>query len=595
MPVTVIDNGSRNRLDVPAGFLESQTGTVVFDGSDNTLVVGAGSTLHGGRIRLGTGCSVDCGRECRLASIEIHAAHGGHVRIGDGTGFTSHCRIYLHEPGEIVLGKACLVAGGTTLSVSDMHSIIEVETGRRLNPPRDIRLGDRVWLGEGVRVWKGASIGAGSVIGTESLVTKPIPENVIAAGVPARVIRTGVTWRHELLPCTQTGVPMRPVAAPPHHAGLAQPVDSVALLIAKTAPDPETFVRSIAPADGLLQMGRSHFHDDEVARLTYYRYGAWAVDDIRQVVNWRYGGFQHVPRLLEFACGFGQQTRYLVQHVNRERIWCSDADPTAVDFVRHAFGVQGFTSSRFPGATWCDDRFDMITALSLFGHLPRLTFGAILGRLIDLLSPGGLLVFSVQDAARAPTADRSPDGFTFIPHRTGGGAASVDSGTAFVTEEFVRRALDEGGAAGWPHLRLPRGLWSHQDLYLLVRDPDLRFESLRYRRGPEGCLERLEMVAPRTLVATGWVGDPDGAAEVRLIIDGDVRHACRPTIARPDVATSLQEPAYAMAGWTCPLDVDASDESYREAALDVVAVASDGRTRHLYAGRVGSALGRTLC
>jgi hypothetical protein len=50
-----------------------------------------------------------------------------------------------------------------------------------------------------------------------------------------------------------------------------------------------------------------------------------------------------------------------------------------------------------------------------------------------------------------------------------------------------------------------------------------------------------------------------------------------------------------MAGWTCPLDVDAGDESYREAALDVVAVASDGRTRHLYAGRVGSALGRTLC
>ncbi|NCY02976.1 MAG: acyltransferase [Planctomycetia bacterium] len=172
----------------------------MFDGSDSALVIGDGSMLQGGRIRLGSGCSVECGRGCRLASIEIHAAGGGHVRIGDGTGFTSHCRIYLHEPGEIVFGRSCLVAGGTTLSVSDMHSIVDVATGRRLNPPRDIRLGDRVWLGEGVRVWKGASIGAGSIIGTESLVTKPIPENVIAAGVPARVIRTGVTWRHDLLP-----------------------------------------------------------------------------------------------------------------------------------------------------------------------------------------------------------------------------------------------------------------------------------------------------------------------------------------------------------------------------------------------------------
>jgi len=595
VPVTVIDNGSRNRLDVPPGFLEFQTGTLVFDGSDNALVIGAGSTLQGGRIRLGTGCSVESGQDCRLASIEIHAARDGHVRIGDGTGFTSHCRIYLHEPGEIVFGRSCLVAGGTTLSVSDMHSIVDVATGRRLNPPRDIRLGDRVWLGEGVRVWKGASIGAGSIIGTESLVTKPIPENVIAAGVPARVIRTGVTWRHDLLPLDDGATIPRPVAPSVPAVARPRPSDSVDVLVGKTAREPATFVRTISPADGLLLLGTSHFHDEEVARLAYYRYGAWAIDDLRQVVDWRFGGFEHVPRMLEFACGFGQQTRYLVQELPRERIWCSDADPDAVAFVRKAFGVHGFTSSRFPGAAWSDDRFDLIIALSLFGHLPRLTFTAMLGRLVELVAPGGLLVFSVHDAARAPESARPADGFTFVPHRTGGGGTSIDSGTTFVTEAFVRSCLDEAGAIGWPHVRLPRGLWSHEDLYVVAGDPAVRFASLPRRRGPEGCLERVEMTSERTLAVSGWVGDPDGPAEVRLVVDGELRDLCKPTIARPDVAAFLQEPAYAIAGWSSVLHVEPGDASFRDAELDVVAVARDGRTRRLFAGRVGSALGRTLC
>ena len=47
---------------------------------------------------------------------------------------------------------------------------------------------------------KGATIGAGSIIGAESVVTKDIPPESMAVGSPARVIRRGVSWRHELLP-----------------------------------------------------------------------------------------------------------------------------------------------------------------------------------------------------------------------------------------------------------------------------------------------------------------------------------------------------------------------------------------------------------
>ncbi len=50
-------------------------------------------------------------------------------------------------------------------------------------------IGDRVWLGENVCVLSGVSIGSGTIIGANSVVNKDIPENSIAVGVPARVVK----------------------------------------------------------------------------------------------------------------------------------------------------------------------------------------------------------------------------------------------------------------------------------------------------------------------------------------------------------------------------------------------------------------------
>ena len=199
MPIVITDNGSRNTVAVPADILMHQNGSIIFEGDDNNVVMEEGTVLLGGRIQFGSGCTFVSGRDCRLASIDVYAVKNGRVRIGDRTGFTWHTRLQLHEPGEIVIGADCLIAGTTALSVSDMHSLVDIESGHRINPAKNIVLGDRVWLGEGVKVLKGVSIGDGAAVGASAVVTKDIPGNVVAAGIPARVVRRGVTWRQELL------------------------------------------------------------------------------------------------------------------------------------------------------------------------------------------------------------------------------------------------------------------------------------------------------------------------------------------------------------------------------------------------------------
>ncbi|WP_192815596.1 DapH/DapD/GlmU-related protein [Methylocystis sp. ATCC 49242] len=87
-----------------------------------------------------------------------------------------------------------MFSGNVFADVSDMHSIISLDTGKRINPPAPIVIEDHVWIARNVTIAKGVKIGANCVIGAGSVVTKDIEANCVAAGVPARILRRGITW-----------------------------------------------------------------------------------------------------------------------------------------------------------------------------------------------------------------------------------------------------------------------------------------------------------------------------------------------------------------------------------------------------------------
>lgn len=198
MPLTVEDRGQRNQLLFTEHRARQVNLHVVFSGDDSVLEIGEDLYNEGGRIELGDRSRVRIGWCCALLHIEVYARREGVLEIGDLVVGQGRCRFLMHEPGRIRVGEKGQLAGGIELTVSDMHPIFDLASGRRINPAQDVVLGERVWLGEHVTVQKGAVIGHDCIIGARSVVTGEIPPHSIAVGAPARVVRSGVVWRPQL-------------------------------------------------------------------------------------------------------------------------------------------------------------------------------------------------------------------------------------------------------------------------------------------------------------------------------------------------------------------------------------------------------------
>nr|WP_308200796.1 acyltransferase [Rhodococcus sp. HM1] len=197
----VQDFGKRNVVDISAESIDSFDGTLIFTGDDNIVRIGPKCLSNENlRFELGSCSVIETEGQTALDDMFVYGLRRAHLTIGSGSGFNGATRMLMHEPGRIQIGRGALFAGQIDVSISDMHSIIDIETKERINPPANIVLGDRVWVGQRSMILKGAQVGEGSIIGAMSAVSGQIPANSVSAGVPARPLRSGVTWRFDLVP-----------------------------------------------------------------------------------------------------------------------------------------------------------------------------------------------------------------------------------------------------------------------------------------------------------------------------------------------------------------------------------------------------------
>ena len=112
---------------------------------------------------------------------------GACVEIGDRVWANNNLSI-ISNGSRIVVGPDTLVGANVEILDSDFHGICASSRRSDRVPSAPVQIASNVWIGSNVTILKGVSIGRNSVISNGSLVVESIPENVIAGGVPARII-----------------------------------------------------------------------------------------------------------------------------------------------------------------------------------------------------------------------------------------------------------------------------------------------------------------------------------------------------------------------------------------------------------------------
>ncbi|MCI7351436.1 MAG: sugar O-acetyltransferase [Ruminococcus sp.] len=111
---------------------------------------------------------------------------GYNTTVGDYFFANHNCQIL--DGGKVTFGNNVFIAPNCLFTTAE-HAIDAKQRNEGMEVALPITVGNSVWFGAGVIVLGGVTIGDNTVIAAGSVVTKDIPSNVIAAGVPCRVLR----------------------------------------------------------------------------------------------------------------------------------------------------------------------------------------------------------------------------------------------------------------------------------------------------------------------------------------------------------------------------------------------------------------------
>jgi acetyltransferase-like isoleucine patch superfamily enzyme len=140
----------------------------------------------GSRITIGAGCKfnsshasnlIGVNRPCMISTL----AEGATVEIGANCGFSG---TVIGCATRVVLGDNVMCGANTLINDTDWHT-----NDPRTGPDAPVIIEKCVWLGVNVTVLKGVTIGENTLVAIGSVVTKSLPANVVAGGVPAKVIK----------------------------------------------------------------------------------------------------------------------------------------------------------------------------------------------------------------------------------------------------------------------------------------------------------------------------------------------------------------------------------------------------------------------
>jgi acetyltransferase-like isoleucine patch superfamily enzyme len=156
-----------------------------------TIILGGARISIGENVEISGGKNIHLGNHCYLVrGVTLRACDHAKLIIGEFFSANGNVRIIADNHGEITIGHHVMIGPNVVIRASN-HVTSELsrpmweqgQTGGRVS------IGDDVWIGSNAVILPNTSIGSHVIIAAGAVVTKDIPDNVIAAGVPAKVLR----------------------------------------------------------------------------------------------------------------------------------------------------------------------------------------------------------------------------------------------------------------------------------------------------------------------------------------------------------------------------------------------------------------------
>lgn len=134
---------------------------------------------RGARLALGAGCEID-----DQTTLAVYGS--GRLSLGPGSFVGHHSTLAARSRVEV--GSGTYLA--ELVSVRDHDHAVGAPPSRGEMTVAPVSIGSDAWLGAKVTVLRGATIGDGTVVGANAVVSGAVPARSVAVGIPARVIRT---------------------------------------------------------------------------------------------------------------------------------------------------------------------------------------------------------------------------------------------------------------------------------------------------------------------------------------------------------------------------------------------------------------------
>ncbi len=149
--------------------------------------------INGGK-NISIGNNFNCDQRLRLEAWDLYLGQifSPEITIGNNVSIQKDCHI--GGINKIIIGDNVLIASKVYISDHSHGEITKDELliapiKRKLFSKGPVIIENNVWLGEGVIILPNVTVGENSIIGANSVVSKSVPKNCVAAGNPARIIR----------------------------------------------------------------------------------------------------------------------------------------------------------------------------------------------------------------------------------------------------------------------------------------------------------------------------------------------------------------------------------------------------------------------